>query len=539
MTGCSWLRALLGALTASALLFSACDGGGSPARSPSPDTTTPANDGTPASLPTGVIDFAAEPPPSTIYGADAGDFAEAGAPLASGDFNSDGRPDLLIGAAFGDGPHGDRQDAGEAYVIYGEESQPQTLDLADAPQDVTFFGASAGDNLGWSVMATDLNGDGEDDVVIGAPGVTAGADPRTDQGRVYIFFGPLDVSEDVDIGEDPQDFTATGAEGFSRLGHALTDGDVNGDGLSDLILGAPFAGREVGAPPGSPRKEAGEVYVIFGSSSGLSGELNIAFDLPDFMVSNEQRFSQFGGTVAAGDVNGDGIDDVIAGAPQMTIEGREAAGAVYVFFGQRDLGGRRFILNGEQDATFAGAEARAAFGFPLASADVNGDGTDDIVAGARGGNGPAGKRPSAGEAYALFGPPSGVRDLASDPPDVTIYGAGSAHLLPTSLALADVNGDTSSDILIATTAGPGERLGAGEVYAVLGGDSLPPEIDLAEDVERFSLLGAQPDDRLGGALTSAEHADGRLSLLMLAVGGDGPEDSRTDCGEVYSLPLSP
>jgi hypothetical protein len=98
--------------------------------------------------------------------------------------------------------------------------------MAQGTRDMTVYGAKEGDQLGTSVLAADLNGDGVDDIVVGAPGVTAGDDPRTDQGRAYVFFGSDSVPETVDLADGGFDFTVTGAEGFSRLAHPMASGDL-------------------------------------------------------------------------------------------------------------------------------------------------------------------------------------------------------------------------------------------------------------------------------------------------------------------------
>lgn len=521
------------------LIASACGSGKKPEESP-----TPVQSETPTSQPAaGVYDLSAQTPPFVAYGADAGDFTHGFSSVDAGDFNGDDAPDLLIGAPFADGPGNAREDSGEAYVIFGQPQLSGSVDLAEGEQDVTVFGAAAGDNLGLSVVAADVNGDGLDDIVVGAPGVSdvGGRDERTDQGRTYVFFGSHDLPESFDLGADPRafDFVITGAEGFSRIGHALADGDINGDTVTDLILGAPFAGREPGSPPGSPRKEAGEVYVVYGASS-LSGELHLAFDPVGFMASSEQRHGQFGAAVAAGDVNGDGIDDVIAGAPQMDFENKEAAGAVYVFFGGRDLGGRRFIAKGEQDAAMIGAERGNSLGFPLTVGDINGDGTGDLLAGARAA---AVKetRTAAGAVYLLYGGPDfgGDHDLAQTPADSVIYGAAPGALLPSALLSFDITGDSVPDIIVSTSSGPEQRVQAGAVYIIAGSSALPSSVDLAAAGTGASIVGAEVGDQLGSAVAVLSlQADGSPAFVLLASGADGADNARVDAGEVYVVPAA-
>jgi hypothetical protein len=531
-----------------ALLFVACDGDGDEVPASPTPAATPTRGVTPTAQPTlgptvqplaDTFDLSMQSPLFTAYGVDTDDLRGTHQALTAGDFNDDGREDLFIGAPLADGPDNSREDAGEAYVIFGEPELPSSFDLANKEPDILILGASDGDSLGRTVLAADLNDDGVDDIIVGAPGVTAGRDPRTDQGRTYVFFGSSDLKETLDLAaETPEyDFVVTGAEGFSRIGDALASGDVNGDGVTDLILGAPFAGREVGAPPGSPRKEAGEAYVVFGSSS-LAGEVNIAFDEPGFMVSSEQRYGQFGAAVAAGDVNGDGIDDVIVGAYLMDLDDRAGAGALYVFFGGSGLNGRRFIAEGEQDASFLGADAGDSIGLPLASADVNDDDIDDIVAGARTAYGPQNDRPTAGDIYVLFGRPDlgNEVDLSQEPADVTIHGANSGNLTPTSLALSDVYGDGATDIILTTCFGPAERLGAGAIYIIPGGTALEDTVDLGASARRFTVVGAEPGDWLGSALAVVPgDGDSPPRLLVLASGADGSDNGRPESGEVYLI----
>lgn len=529
-------------LATAAVASGACGGDGKP---PTPTalagTATPAED----SLPGRSLDLANAPLLIDIVGTGKEDLADGPPTLAGGDFNGDGVQDVLIGAPLADGPGDSRENAGEAYVVFGAPQPAASLDLDAGEQDVTIFGGAAGDSLGYAVLAADINDDGADDVIVGAPGTTGEEDPRTSQGRTYIFFGSSTLAGDLDVAEGAQNVTVTGAEGFSRLGHALASGDVNGDDRPDLILGAPFAGREPGTPPGSPRTEVGEAYVVLGSPS-LSGEIRIPDEDHDLTLAGEQQYSQFGEGVASADVNGDGFDDIIVGASQTDgPEGsRAAGGAAYVFFGSSNLGGRRSIAEKQQDITIWGASAGDSLGFPLTAADFNGDGTADIALAARLADGANDDRDQSGEVYVIFGRDdfADALDLASDPPDITVLGAGVGQLLATSMSAGDVTGDEIDDLILGASlsAGPDRRNGAGLVYLIEGGPEQPGKLDLAAGDQYLTIAGADAQDRLGGASALADFTgDGKDEIILLAALADGPEDARPDAGEVYALETPP
>jgi hypothetical protein len=229
------LRTSFAALIALAALAAACGGG-----SDSKPTATPG--GAVPGGPQYSLDLAAGSPDLTIFGADEGDYLADRFSLAAGDFNGDGKDDILLGAPLADGPDNARSNAGEAYVIFGPGDGGET-DLASNVPDVTIVGANAGDNLGFVVAAGDVNGDGTEDVLVGArfakpPGGASGT------GEAYVVFGSSSLEGTVDVGQAQQDFTIAGASAGDYLGYALTAGDVNGDGIADIITAA--------SPPARP-----------------------------------------------------------------------------------------------------------------------------------------------------------------------------------------------------------------------------------------------------------------------------------------------
>ena len=559
-----------------ALVLPACGEGEKAATEPATATPTvaatpsPLATGTPAASPSGtavvtpgealVLDLAVTAPLLTIFAGEpvpppttqpTGDLRHDIAAVAVGDFNDDGLDDLLIGARFADGPDDSREGAGEAYVIFGSRDLKGTIDLGQDEQDLTIFGAKgagvgvgAADNLGMAVTAGDLNDDGVDDIIVSAPMADGIKDPdyRTDRGDVYIIFGGAELSGTIDIAEGEQDVTIISAEGFSLMGDSMGTGDVNGDGIADLVLGAPFAGRVPGSPHGGPRTELGEVYVIFGSPT-LGGSISIPEKGQDFTISGPEQYSELGDAMAVGDVNGDGMDDIIAvgEAADGPERARPNAGVVYVVFGSTSLGGMTDTAKDEHDLTILGADAQDALGFCAGSGDINGDEIDDIVLVAQRADGAGEGRDTSGEAYVIFGSPDlkGTIDTLAGEEDMTIFGVDAHDLLSSCLAGHDVNGDGIGDIILGTSFGRGpdnRRSGAGEVYVIFGSPDLERSLDLAQASYDMVIFGGDDGDRLGGGVTTADlNGDGRQEIIVVAVGADGPGNARIDAGEIYVI----
>ena len=341
----------------------------------------------------------------TINGIDASDFSGISVSSA-GNVNGDGFDDLIIGALGAD-PNG-KSYAGESYVVFGNDSGFASLDLSslNGTNGFTINGIDSGDWSGTSVSsAGDVNKDGFDDVIIGAR--FASPNGNSVAGESYVVFGSdggFAASLELSSLNGTNGFTINGIDGRDQLGISVSSaGDVNKDGFDDVIIGA------LGADPNG-RSSAGESYVVFGSDSGFGASFNLSsLDGTNGFTINGVDGGDFSGysVSGAGDVNGDGFDDLIIGARRADPNGKSDAGESYVVFGRSSFaaslelssldGSNGFILNGIDASDFSGYSVSGA-------GNVNGDGFDDLIIGARDAN-PNGKS-DAGESYVVFGFPN-------------------------------------------------------------------------------------------------------------------------------------
>ncbi|WP_267871490.1 hypothetical protein [Nostoc sp. CHAB 5715] len=439
-----------------------------------------------------------------INGIAAGDWSGSSVSSA-GDVNSDGIADLIIGALFAGGPN--RPNSGQSYVVFGKSTGwSATLNLSDlnGANGFAINGINVADFSGRSVSsAGDVNSDGIADLIIGA----FQGDPNgDDSGQSYVVFGKsTGFSATLNLSD------LNGANGFAINGIAADDGsgfsvssagDVNSDGIADLIIGALSA-----SPNGT---DSGQSYVVFGKSTGWSATLNLSdlngangFAINGIAVGDRSGYS----VSSAGDVNDDGIADLIIGAPDASPNG------TYVVFGKSTGWSATLNLSDLNGANgFAINGINAGDGYSVSSAkDVNDDGIADLIIGTS-------NRDSTEQSYVVFGKSTGwsatlnLSDLngangfagiaVGNEPDVSVSSAG------------DVNNDGISDLIIGTPGGFLNGDSPGQTYVVFGGKNIGRG-------STINLIGTAGTDTLFGT-NSNNLIDGKTGNDTLT--GNGGQD---------------
>ena len=380
--------------------------------------------------------------------------------------------------------------------------------LLTSDYDLRMVGEGTFDYAGGAVaLMADVSGDGVVDIAVGASGDDDGA---TGAGAVYIVRGTrtgaqaLASANGKIVGESSNDQAGKAVAGL---------GDVDGDGVGDLVLGAPF--NNAGGT------DRGAAYLVLGP---VTGTLDMSVDSA-LKMTGATDLDYAGRAVAAGgDVDGDGVIDLIVGARGSDLGGA-SGGAVYIVASDH-VG--RLRLNAA-DAVLVGEAAGDLAGDAVAGGrDLDGDGLNDVAVGARQSS-PGGS--ASGGAYLLYGPLSGTIDLADA--ELTLSGQAANDAAGTSVALTgDVTGDGLPDLLVGATGHDAAGTGAGAAYVFAGGTTGSLSLAAAD----AKLLGRVGGENLGGTACAAGDTDGD-GLADVAVGAEGHNSGR-GAVYLYSGPLS-
>lgn len=368
----------------------------------------------------------------------------------AGDVNHDGYDDLLIGT-FHNREEG--YNSGAAYLILGRSQADWGFGNSLRSADARFIGKHAYDAVGYCLAGSgDLNGDGYDDIVIGAP---AGDDQIVENpGHVYVVFGKSNINWGYDYNlPDNADasFDGEGKQNLAGLSVAIL-GDLNDDGYDDFLVGAPYNDRN--------KENSGKAYLILGKPNGWQRGVNLSGATASFAGSSRNGLLGYA-VDGLGDVNGDDIPDFGFG--------ERGTGSVYIFFGHREADWGQNVSVSQADVRLGNEEYKDWAGWRVSRAgDVNDDGLDDILVGAPLNN--DGGR-DAGKVYLILGRRSGWPSGLSDA-DASFIGEDSGDQAGWDVQDAgDVDSDGFDDFLIGAWYNDENGHDSGKMYVIKGRSS--------------------------------------------------------------------
>ncbi len=424
--------------------------------------------------------------PVSFLGPDA--LSGAGRVSGVGDLDDDGFPDFAIGAPMDDA---EWPDAGRGFLFSGDRDYHRNMDL-EAEADVVIGGGAPSDMVGWSLDGIgDVNGDGFDDLAVGV------LLDRLDEGSgtVRIFFGPWDSWGDYLEMEDA-DVTLRAEHLYTGTGMTTVDaGDVDGDGIGDIWVGAPYSKLDPYDPGAMEVEELkiGRVHLLLGRTVWPS-IVDLGVDSHLYFTGDAEG-GLMGSTIAVGDIDVDGSPDMCVGSPGAVVDEMEGVGQVHCFTnlhlmvaGEHHPSEARFIVVGPDENTRAGTS--------LVMADYNGDTVPDVVIGA----------PYSDETVNSGGSVAGFPGGPSLPMGYPAWGSGGMYVqgdeengcLGYELASAgDLGEDGFEDLLIGapgTDADHGEAVG--RVYALMGRAPGMPFPTSTDDIP-IRVEGEFTMDRIG------------------------------------------
>ena len=405
-----------------------------------------------------------------------------------GDIDGDGLGDVLVSGQ----PDEDR---GRAWLVLGKNLSG-SISLDDA--DIVLTGEEEGDKAGWTTAAGDLDGDGVPDLIIGAP-------HARDSGAVYIIYGS-GLTADLDLGD--ADVILEGAGSYSEAGAAVAAGDIDGDGRDDLLVGAP--------------DDAGSVYVVLAPQLGSITSLSDAV----YTLTGSHEYDGVGRTVALGDVDGDGGHDLIVGGSTERYPNGSARGTVHVVLASGLASGD---LASAAAHSLQETDGKDDFAASLNTLDADGDGLTDILVG--GGESTAGSG-EAGVGYLFLASSLGNSLLTASSADHNFTGVGGESRASMTLgsvsSAGDVDGDGLDDVLVGAK---GASSNEGSAHIVLAATMPEGKLHLLE--ADYTLVGDIAGDGAQGTTVAAAgdlNGDGAMDLL---IGMPGADDNAEDAGVVY------
>lgn len=503
---------------------------------------------------------------------------EIGLPVAAGDVNGDGRADVLFGGMYGSSfPFTNN---GTVNVYLSDGSDTGTVNQANNPSSIfRILGSGNGDLLGTSSSINgDVNGDGLRDIVTCAALQDGPDGNRFNAGTAYVIYGKPQFGGEINLATGaipPPGVTVIyGPQVNGRMGIWCDEGDVDGDGFADIVIGSDQINSSAG-------QHVGGAYIVFGAAN-LPSVIDLATPpagVRTARIVGAHQEDHWGAALQVGDINNDGIGDVIIGGSIFRDSGSYVTVADQVsghnnfgasFNGTRDRCGEVFVIYGQHNwpadtdlgappatATHViGAHDSDLLGSQVHFGDLNGDGRTDLVMGALQALAPD-NHGKTGAVYIAYGSPTlqgATIDLAN--PDAsgqhvtTIYGVHALDCAGDSVRSFDINKDGLSDLFIGSpertfNINGEDRDDAGMTEIIFGRhDFLPSVIKLYDppaSIQIYQLAGAHGDDQgIDGGdefsyrLTGGDvDGDGYVDYIANAMHGDGLNNTVLNGGNVY------
>ena len=434
-----------------------------------------------------------------------------------GDFNGDSYTDLVVGD-----PHGGEGQQGYAYMFLGGPYGWAGRYFASTNADIAYDDVAAMSKFARELDVGDLNDDGYDDLVIGVPEDYLDSF-WPDCGSVRIFWGGPGSSL-----YSKQNKMIRGYD-VERAGSAIAVGDYNGDSIDDLAISTPY---ELGTRSNG-RFHAGVVYIFLGPLSNTQERT----DAGDVRIIGSMDNELLGESLASGDIDDDGFDDLVIGAPNSQAGSITRQGAVYILKG-RSAWTSPIDLRTDQELRLLGAWPFDRAGSSLKCGDMDGDGMADLVVGADNADGYERSTLEAGAVYLMTGEhlstKLGKNDISlKDGANVTIYGDQMYQGLGGGLELGDVDGDGSEDLVIGSPGWTDPLIGVptGCVH-IFPGSILSDDLRINSSSLPY-IKGFMEGDKAGTSISAMDiDSDGRDDLFIGAPDSD-PLGDGTSPGGVY------
>ena len=324
-----------------------------------------------------------------------------GQAVAAGDVNNDGYDDILIGAINYNDVNGIYNADGAVYLFYGKSSGFSSSSSIANEMDnsrASRFKERASLKLGSQIEIKDINNDNYEDIIIGAENSSRNGGAS---GSVFVVYGTNTIfssTENIEtIVSNGEGLIIKGASSSNRIGTSVSSGDVNNDGINDILFGAATLNK---------------AYVVYGKSNLPSTiEMSAFADSIGFTIESDIAGQRIGYSIASGDLNGDSIDDVLIGAYYSDINGTDT-GTSYIVFGKKssfDEGINLTNLKAQEGIVIYGINNYDRIGEKVAVGDVNNDGKADALIGSSGSD-PNGS--SSGAVFAYFNSPTLTLDVS-------------------------------------------------------------------------------------------------------------------------------